>query len=722
MENEGIDLPIGGDFSDLAAAFESINASFEKMGQQIAAAFEKSNAAIASSIAKLAAHNAAINAAAAAQSNAGAAAMSAAGKFAQAAQTAGNLGNAFTGMHSAMKLASAASRAVAGVNLAAALTGWMNRAGGVRDAFARIPAAMSAIASNPTFRVLVVGAAAAAAGILTIRTAWRAVSAAAHSMASAARATFQGLVSAAQSAGRSIRSAFQGLASLPGKALGSMGGALPLAGMIGGIGGIAGAIGLAMASIDKAANMETLETAFAPLLGGADKAKARIAELAKVAAATPFELPEIARASRVLETLTRGALSTGIGLRMVGDVAAGTGAPFEELAMWIGRLYDGLQSGRPVGEALMRLQELGIVSGNVRGRIEALQKSGAAGPAIWAEAEAALGRFSGSMERQSQTWAGKLSTMRDSVNLLMAEFGKPIIDSLKPFLDMAIVKIESMKAAAAALGNKIRDAFDGALATWQTGNIAEVLGAGLTLAVIDGVNSFSSGIRKTVAYLGASLSSIMDSVKNSWGAQEFLGILKDLGEGLAYMITGAILKAIGHIPGINTTVDGQLATGQAKYKFSQAGNRLENIDGAAAVQGSIDALRKANEKGLAASAEAGKALLLNRGSAAAKFAGVWETVRERMEKNREEMAANMKALDDKLKNAAPDAPQGDLAAKVKKIAAPAVMSLTRIGGGGFANTVMNSLVAETKRQTGYLKTIAANTSSNSPTLKPAVYS
>ncbi|MFR7733459.1 MAG: hypothetical protein ACLU7D_08945 [Collinsella sp.] len=52
-------------------------------------------------------------------------------------------------------------------------------------------------------------------------------------------------------------------------------------------------------------------------------------ELADFAAHTPFQqLPEIAAASRTLETLTDGALSTGQGLAMVGDVASGTNPPF----------------------------------------------------------------------------------------------------------------------------------------------------------------------------------------------------------------------------------------------------------------------------------------------------------------------------------------------------------------------------------------------------------
>lgn len=75
-------------------------------------------------------------------------------------------------------------------------------------------------------------------------------------------------------------------------------------------------------AVGKATQMETLETAFVPLLGGIDQAKARMKDLSQFAASTPFEIPEVGKASTVLETLTKGALYTGEGLRMVGDVAS----------------------------------------------------------------------------------------------------------------------------------------------------------------------------------------------------------------------------------------------------------------------------------------------------------------------------------------------------------------------------------------------------------------
>lgn len=147
----------------------------------------------------------------------------------------------------------------------------------------------------------------------------------------------------------------------------------PLAGAAAAFLGVGSAALAFKKSIDAAAGMETLQTSFNVLLGSTQAAKTRMQELARFAADTPFELPQVASASRTLETLTKGALSTGRGLTLVGDVASGTGQSFNEVAVTIGRLYDGLQSGRPVGEAMQRLQELGAISGDTRAQIEALQ-------------------------------------------------------------------------------------------------------------------------------------------------------------------------------------------------------------------------------------------------------------------------------------------------------------------------------------------------------------
>lgn len=187
-------------------------------------------------------------------------------------------------------------------------------------------------------------------------------------------------------------------------------------------------------ALNQAGMFEDYTSSFEVLLKDVDLARQRMRDLAAFGATTPFELPGIVRASITLETLTNGALSTGDGLRMVGDVAAGVNQPIEELSMWFGRLYDGLQSGRPVGEALMRLQELGIMSGDVRSQIEELQKSGSAGNEVWAVASKSFERFAGMMDERSRNLSGRLSNLSDVWTNLRAALGRPLSAVVKPII------------------------------------------------------------------------------------------------------------------------------------------------------------------------------------------------------------------------------------------------------------------------------------------------
>jgi len=184
--------------------------------------------------------------------------------------------------------------------------------------------------------------------------------------------------------------------------------------------GLAGLTGAALGlrkALSEFSKIEDLQTTFITLLGSKGAAKARMDELNKFAAATPFELPEVAQASKVLENLTGGALSTGAGLRMVGDVAAAADASFGEVAVTMGRLYQGMRDGTPFGEAAARMTELTGI--NLR-----QAKS-------WEEVAAALGKYNGEMARRSETASGKESTFSDSFNMLMSQLGRPFAPAYK---------------------------------------------------------------------------------------------------------------------------------------------------------------------------------------------------------------------------------------------------------------------------------------------------
>ncbi len=253
-------------------------------------------------------------------------------------------------------------------------------------------------------------------------------------------------------------------------------------------------------SIGKAAEMEDLEAGFAPLLGGFDAARQRMEELAKFAAATPFELPQIAQASMQLETITKGALSTGAALTMVGDVAAGPfKGDFLAASEAIGELYDALHNGGDIGDVVSRLQQLGAISGDAKRAMLALHAETGNGAQAWKIATGELAKFDGMMAVKAGTWNGKMSTLTDAVSALMAKFGKPIMDSLKPYLDGLIVKVESLTDFGVRMGEKIGKSLELAFAAFQSGNAFAAVGAMLKLGFLDAVNALAKNLRAAVA-------------------------------------------------------------------------------------------------------------------------------------------------------------------------------------------------------------------------------
>ena len=325
--------------------------------------------------------------------------------------------------------------------------------------------------------------------------------------------------------------------------------------------GISTAFREARAAVGEAANRETMETAFIPLLGSAKAARERMAELADFAAHTPFQLPGIAAASRTLESLTDGALSTGDGLRLVGDAASAQNTPIEEMAVTIGRLYSGLDSGRPVGEAMQRLQELGAISPDVRAKREKLQAEGKKGSEVWQVAAEELARFSGGMELQSQTWNGKISTLSDNWAQVRAEFSKPIMDALKPLLDEGIGSLESMAAKAREIGETIAYAMRFMIEAFRQGEAWNLAKLGLTLAFQESVNFLwrvLMGVFEAIPqYLVQAFKQgimILDILTDAafWRmvGNAFVGVMRMAVNGLLALLSQGIASLLDSIPGL----------------------------------------------------------------------------------------------------------------------------------------------------------------------------
>jgi len=191
-----------------------------------------------------------------------------------------------------------------------------------------------------------------------------------------------------------------------------------------GIVGLVAVFATISVAVREAFRFEAITQQFAILFGDMDKAKARIADLKEFSAGTPFQFGEIADASRKLEVFTDGVLGAKESLALVGDAAAATGNQINDVAFWVGRAYSAIEAGRPFGEAAMRLQEMGILSGKARNEIEGLSEAGATNAEIWGVLQGELEKSEGGMKALSTTGEGLISTLKDNWTLALAKFGE----------------------------------------------------------------------------------------------------------------------------------------------------------------------------------------------------------------------------------------------------------------------------------------------------------
>jgi hypothetical protein len=267
--------------------------------------------------------------------------------------------------------------------------------------------------------------------------------------------------------------------------------------------GIAGGAALTafiVSSSNAASNIESLTMQFETLLGGADAAGKRMEEIVKFAASTPFEIQELAATSKLLQKMGGTLLATGDGLRMVGDASAIVGRPLEEIGLHIGRVFAAMTSGTSAGESVGRLQELGLITGDVKRELEALAAAQKKGTVEVLTSEKALAKLKGilsanegAMARLAATTQGKLSNMKDNLSQLQVAFGTGFNEGLKIALDATNSFLPQMQQKFTDFGFYIGEAIKGGV----DGNMEKLQAVGEVIGSAVGAG-FQIGFEKIV--------------------------------------------------------------------------------------------------------------------------------------------------------------------------------------------------------------------------------
>lgn len=210
------------------------------------------------------------------------------------------------------------------------------------------------------------------------------------------------------------------------------------------------------------ADAEKAETAFTTMLKSGTAAKIVLAELEQFAASTPFQLKSLQDGAKQLLNAQVPTDQLTKKLRILGDIAAGTGKPINDFA----RIYSKVKAtGKVSLESLNQLAERGVPIysaladqlGVSRKEMLSMISKGKVGftdldAAITATATG-TGVFAGGMAAQSQTIGGLFSTLKDNIAFAFRELGMQVSESfnLKGLLNRTISFFQGLKGSIASM-------------------------------------------------------------------------------------------------------------------------------------------------------------------------------------------------------------------------------------------------------------------------------
>ena len=277
------------------------------------------------------------------------------------------------------------------------------------------------------------------------------------------------------------------------------------------VGAVTAALGAGVvAGVKYNASIESYQTSFEVMTGSAEKAAEVIDKLKKVGAETPFELPDLADTTQLLMNYGFSADEAMDKMMMLGDISQGSADKMSRIATAYGQMSSAgkvsLEDVKQMIEAGFNpLQEISESTGESMASLyDRISKGTISVDEITASMQRATsegGKYFQSMEKQSQTFSGLISTLKDNAQQLLGEVVKPISDGLtESLLPAAISAIEQLTQGfeengvagmIQAAGNIVNGLFTG-----MTENAPMLISTGMEL-----LNQFLLGIATGVPAL-----------------------------------------------------------------------------------------------------------------------------------------------------------------------------------------------------------------------------
>lgn len=202
-----------------------------------------------------------------------------------------------------------------------------------------------------------------------------------------------------------------------------------------------------VSSAKAAIDFEQTQVAFTTMLGSAEEASDFLNNLADFAKRTPFTLQGVEGAAKQLMAVGFAADEVIPTLKSVGDVASGLGLGEEGLQRLILNLGQVRNQGKLTGRELRDFavagvplldelaKQLGVTTMDIQEMVSAGEISTAMVTQAFQDMTSEGGKFADLMSKQSETVAGKISNIKDTISLLNREIGEAMLPGLTALAD-----------------------------------------------------------------------------------------------------------------------------------------------------------------------------------------------------------------------------------------------------------------------------------------------
>lgn len=197
--------------------------------------------------------------------------------------------------------------------------------------------------------------------------------------------------------------------------------------------------GVAAIGVKYNASMETYSTSFETMTGSAEKAAEIMQQLQKIGAETPFEFEDLAKTTNTLMQFGFTADEAIESMQMLGDISQGSAQKMDSITRAFGKMSS---SGKVsledinmmIDAGFNPLQEISQTTGESMADLYARISDGAMSvdeiTASMQRATSEGGMYFQSMDKQSQTFSGQLSTLSDNAQSFLGNITSGIFEKL----------------------------------------------------------------------------------------------------------------------------------------------------------------------------------------------------------------------------------------------------------------------------------------------------